>query len=36
MQQTSTEGVQDYTRLGGKRDPLEIEQENEIGPYYQL
>ena len=33
MQQTSTKGLQNLERLGGKGDPLRIVQETEFRPY---
>ena len=36
MQQTGIKGVQDWVWLGGKGDPLRIEQVIKIWPYYQM
>ena len=36
MQQTSTKGVKDKTRVSWEGDPLGIEQEIEISPYSHI
>ena len=36
MQSTNTKGIQDYTWLGWKGDPLGIVQETQFLPYYQM
>ena len=35
MQQNVTKEIQDYAWLGGKRNPLGIEQVIKVRPYYQ-